>query len=199
MILYIDYREKKLIDLIKMSHKNDKKQNYYTEMLEDNLSVGDIEITDENDKTLIIIERKTYSDLYSSIKDGRYEEQKNRLQKLKDDGVDIYYLIEKNTVKKSYMKIIEGALVSIPLKHNIKVFHSESLENTLSIINSIPKKMNQMIDNKDNNININNNMTRKSNINREHFYYTFLINLPSIGEVKAKKIMEKYENGQWVD
>ena len=34
---------------------------------------------DSNESILVLIERKTYDDLSTSIKDGRYKEQKNRI------------------------------------------------------------------------------------------------------------------------
>jgi ERCC4-type nuclease len=43
------------------------------------IPLGDILIKNNDDKTVIIIERKSLSDLVSSIKDGRYEEQSYRL------------------------------------------------------------------------------------------------------------------------
>ena len=43
-----------------------------------NLDIGDI-LCYINDELKLIIERKTITDLYSSIKDGRYHEQKTRL------------------------------------------------------------------------------------------------------------------------
>ena len=72
MKLYIDNREPKQI----INYLNDlNENNKYTIELK-NLELRDYIIYDEkNDKTLVIIERKSLSDLESSIKDGRYNEQ----------------------------------------------------------------------------------------------------------------------------
>jgi ERCC4-type nuclease len=43
------------------------------------LPIGDILIRTDEDKEIMIIERKSFQDLLSSIKDGRYEEQSYRL------------------------------------------------------------------------------------------------------------------------
>jgi ERCC4-type nuclease len=43
------------------------------------LPIGDILIRSDEDKDIMIIERKSFQDLLSSIKDGRYEEQSYRL------------------------------------------------------------------------------------------------------------------------
>lgn len=44
------------------------------------LPIGDILIKTDEDKEVLIIERKKFSDLFASIKDGRYEEQSYRLK-----------------------------------------------------------------------------------------------------------------------
>ena len=41
----------------------------------DTLDIGDILIKTDDDLDVLLIERKSFSDLISSIKDGRYEEQ----------------------------------------------------------------------------------------------------------------------------
>lgn len=43
------------------------------------LHLGDILIQTDDEKELLLVERKTFSDLLSSIKDGRYAEQSHRL------------------------------------------------------------------------------------------------------------------------
>ena len=57
------------------------------------LDVGDIHYR-INGKTVFIIERKTLEDLANSIKDGRFREQKIRLQKCLSQDINIIYLIE---------------------------------------------------------------------------------------------------------
>ena len=68
--IILDNREGKLIDYFK-----DKPR-----ILIEQLELGDIIFRiNDNDEVKYIIERKSVSDLYSSIKDGRYREQKVRL------------------------------------------------------------------------------------------------------------------------
>ena len=63
-----------------------------------NLDIGDIQIMylDDNkvEHNLVIIERKTYDDLSTSIKDGRYREQSYRLTNTPLHNHRIVYLIE---------------------------------------------------------------------------------------------------------
>ena len=95
MKLVIDYREKKLIELIKsiktMNHK------FKTiEIVVENLPLSDVIIKDKKDNEKLLIERKTINDLASSIQDGRYNEQSYRLDKCNVHNHNIMYLIEGN-------------------------------------------------------------------------------------------------------
>ena len=92
MNLKIDVREAELI----------KKCQAYIEMISNfkdiklvpvQLPLGDI-ILNDGEKDLLIIERKSLSDLAASIKDGRYEEQSYRLNGLPLHNHNIVYLIE---------------------------------------------------------------------------------------------------------
>ena len=93
MKLVIDYREKKLIELIKsiktMNHK------FKTiEIVVENLPLSDVIIKDKKDNEKLLIERKTINDLASSIQDGRYNEQSYRLDNCNIHNHNIMYLIE---------------------------------------------------------------------------------------------------------
>ena len=51
----------------------------YANISKEVLNLGDILIRTDDDKDVLLIERKSFSDLIASIKDGRYEEQSYRL------------------------------------------------------------------------------------------------------------------------
>ena len=93
MKLKIDYREKKIIDLL---NKNDEMKTKKYDFSVENLTLGDIVICDDNDKEILLIERKSISDLASSIIDGRYNEQSYRLNNNALHNHNIMYLIEGN-------------------------------------------------------------------------------------------------------
>ena len=81
MKLYIDNREPKaIIDYLEFINNNSKnKVNIEIKSLD----LGDYVLYDEeNERIIIIIERKSLSDLESSIKDGRYNEQSYRLSQI---------------------------------------------------------------------------------------------------------------------
>jgi ERCC4-type nuclease len=99
--------------------------NYLNDLLEDkinieikSLDVGDYIFFDEiENKNMIIIERKSLSDLESSIKDGRYTEQSYRLTNIQDiHNHNIYYLIEgniSNYKNKKFINTIYSTLISL--------------------------------------------------------------------------------------
>jgi ERCC4-type nuclease len=143
--LEVDYREHKLIELLKIANNSrlDK-----IDLTTPNLDVGDIiinyhHITKTKEKThyKMIIERKTVSDLMSSIKDGRYKEQKMRISSCQSEdntkGVKCqsFYLIEGNvnTIKfrkKQNSKGIYGSWISMMFRDNIKMIRTWDLEET---------------------------------------------------------------------
>ena len=89
MKIIIDCRESKLIEACQSITKDD------FEIITKNLELGDIIIQNDAEEDKIIIERKTISDLLSSITDGRYNEQSFRLNGLENENHNIVYLIER--------------------------------------------------------------------------------------------------------
>lgn len=112
------------------------------------LPIGDIIINDESDDK-IIIERKSVSDLLSSIKDGRYEEQSYRLSGLNHHNHNIVYLIEGDVNKVNRFKpdnqveklTLYSAMFSLNYYKGFSVFRSFSLDETANIICNMAYKM----------------------------------------------------------
>ena len=100
MLLKIDCRENKLItalqQIVKVYNTDNPTANIILES--GNLHIGDAMIIDntdnENHKNIMLFERKTISDLASSISDGRYTEQSFRLDKAPIHNHNIIYLVE---------------------------------------------------------------------------------------------------------
>jgi ERCC4-type nuclease len=112
------------------------------------LPLGDIIINDgQND--IIIIERKTLSDLAASIKDGRYEEQSYRLNGIPHHNHNIIYLIEGdfnrfNTFRERIDKqTLYSAMVSIHYYKGFSVMRSSSIEETALIVCNMAFKLNK--------------------------------------------------------
>lgn len=128
MQLNIDYREKALLQLISVEPKN--------------LSLGDVTI-EKDGKELLIIERKTISDLASSICDGRYKEQSFRLTESPVLNHNILYLIEGslNQVCSLSKKTLLSSLISLWYHKGFTIFRTESIEDTAEFITTLYEKL----------------------------------------------------------
>ena len=145
MNIKIDVREAGLIKIINtnlemISNFKDLK------LVQEQLPLGDIIIND-GEKDLLIIERKTLSDLAASIKDGRYEEQSYRLNGLNHHNHNIVYLIEGEFTRFNAFKdridkqTLYSAMVSINYYKGFSVWRSTSIEETALIVCNMAYKL----------------------------------------------------------
>ena len=132
MKLVIDNREpKELKTLIQ-----DKIENIELK----NLEIGDIIFLDEKDNIVLIFERKSISDLISSIKDGRYSEQSFRLQEYPLHNHNIFYLIEGSLLnsRKQYnetiQKTVYSAMFSLSYSKGFSLLHTSGVVETAEFI-----------------------------------------------------------------
>ena len=138
MIITIDQREPEEL-------KDYFKKNYLNSTL-CNLQLGDIMI--ESNDLKLIIERKTITDLASSIRDGRLREQKIRLIK-NYNRKNIIYIIEGNITKNNnsihFNKInkytVYSSIINMLVRDNINIFMSSDIQNTIEFIEMLIKKM----------------------------------------------------------
>jgi len=94
MKLIIDEREKSLYERCKSIMETSTKM-LCVQISKSTLVLGDIMITTDEDKPVILVERKTFADLFASIKDGRYEEQSHRLLHASEfPPHSIFYVLE---------------------------------------------------------------------------------------------------------
>jgi ERCC4-type nuclease len=165
MYLLIDYREqdfiKRVSELYIKSQDLNKETN--TEILTDDvisinilntcvyckitsLPIGDFIIQENVDDTntiKMIIERKNIKDLCSSITDGRFREQKQRLLDSINDPDKICYLIEGNKQVSNLSlsdTIINGSILNLLFKHKYHLIQSENKLDTFNIIVLLYKK-----------------------------------------------------------
>jgi ERCC4-type nuclease len=141
MEIILDYREKKLIETcFSLIQTN---ENFNKIILKnENLHIGDIVIK-HNNEVKIIIERKTISDLISSIKDKRYEEQSFRLDNLEHHNHNIIYLIEGSCEKANKEKqMVYSSIFSLNYYKGFSVFRSANINETAYIICNMVLKIN---------------------------------------------------------
>lgn len=143
MHLVIDNREHKLIEIIQEQlSKFELNISFSIEPLD----IGDFILYDSNDihsrREVVIIERKSVSDLASSIKDGRYREQSLRLQNMTIHNHNIVYLIEGsignfcrfNKYNSMKEKTLYSTIWSLMYFKGFSVYHTESLQETAQFI-----------------------------------------------------------------
>lgn len=115
------------------------------ELSKEVLPIGDVLIQTNEGKDVLIIERKTFSDLLSSIKDGRYEEQSYRL--LNSSGFpphSVFYLLEGmfsqlRTGLES--KIIYSAMTSLQFFKGFSVHRAATIQESAEWILHMAEKI----------------------------------------------------------
>jgi ERCC4-type nuclease len=173
MIIKVDVREKDLLQHIK--HLIETVPIFKNIVIQSEvLSIGDIIIVDpdadansisnsinpdKENKELLIIERKSVSDLLASIKDGRYEEQSYRLNGSPQHNHNIIYLIEGDVKNTNRFKVENGlgtekitlysAMFSLNYYKGFSVFRSFNLGETAIIICNMAYKLEKDKDKKE--------------------------------------------------
>jgi ERCC4-type nuclease len=156
MIIKVDNREQNLITQIKQLIETlPIYKNIQIEV--EALPLGDIIIHNpEKEEDLVIIERKSINDLFSSIKDGRYEEQSFRLNGLQQPNHNIIYLIEGDINRFNRFKdnkteklTLYSAIFSLNYFKGFSVIRTFSLDETaLFVCNSANKLKKGLSENK---------------------------------------------------
>lgn len=131
--LIIDSRERK----IKSYFQNHSQSKIKKCVLTQNLDIGDI-IFKYQDKTLLLIERKTVEDLGSSILDGRHKEQKYRIINSNIPKKCVIFLIEGKIQDLSFGKITKktllGAIQNTMFRDGFAVYRTQNIEETCEFI-----------------------------------------------------------------
>lgn len=214
MKLIIDTREpKNFIDIV-----NKYMQTSYNEnMIVQNLDVGDIGIYDKDDNLLILFERKSLDDLIASIKDGRYNEQSYRLNKLDTHNHYIYYIIEGNIdewcnkqkrhktkeIIDKQRKTINSAIFTLSYYKGFSLIRTNNCFETGETIyrfydKLMREKKKEGFYNGNEDINSKNytdviKVSKKSNITVDNISELFLVQIPSVSSAIANAIMIKFK------
>ena len=125
MTLLVDYRERRLAELLDVPH------------LVRNLAVGDL-VCDYGGGNRWIAERKTASDLAQSIVSGRWRDQ---LHRLRQAGCRIIFLIEGDlrTTTLNYDSIL-GAVVNCQLRKESCVIRTTDIQETAEFVRHLVAK-----------------------------------------------------------
>jgi ERCC4-type nuclease len=201
MKLIIDSRETKLYEeclKLKQTIDNYKKINIESKSLD----LGDIIIKDDDDNEKLIIERKTVSDLISSISDGRYNEQSFRLNGIEHENHNIIYLIE-GTLKNltSQKQMVYSSIFSINYYKGFSVHRSDNVSESAYILMNMTYKIEKEKEKisyypkgereeKDYVSVI--KKKKNENISKDNFMNIVLCQVPSINEVTANVISKQF-------
>ena len=153
ILLRIDCREKELIaQLTEMIAIQPKYKSI--QLAVEQLPIGDIILSSVADKTdFVVIERKTVSDLMSSLRDGRYNEQSFRLTESVTPNHNIFYLIEGSTSsEKMFHKMDKSTfyscLFSLSYYKGFSIMQSSCISQSAFIICNMVLKMEKGINDK---------------------------------------------------
>lgn len=185
----IDSRESELIVQLKLI-LGDKLDEF---VKIESLHLGDIMISDK-----IIIERKQWSDLASSIIDGRYKEQSSRLLQAKEEGHIIYYFLEGNLdLYKPHgipKETLRSCVFSLTYEKGFFVVMTKSPKESVEYILKFQQKYKKSTP-----ISITNTiMTKKKNaqITKENISELMLCQIPGISTSTSRIILSKLNSLQ---
>ena len=146
----------------------------------------------------IIIERKTLTDLAASIKDGRYKEQSFRLEKALEENYKVFYMIEGNldlyagSIPK---ETLVSAMYSLTTKGFQLLLTKNTKETAFFMIQFFEK--NKKGDKKEDEKVYEDTIVSKqknTNITRDNISIFMLCQIPSISNVTASILMDKYKH-----
>ena len=135
MKVILDERER---DLYSLCNSIINSNSTYIQLSKEVLPLGDIFIRTDEDKDVMLIERKSLQDLLASIKDGRYEEQSYRL--MHSSGFpphSVLYLIEGSLSElrtPMEKKIVYSALTSLNYFKGFSVIRTMNIRETAEYV-----------------------------------------------------------------
>ena len=181
-MIICDCRENKIIELLSKHAK----ASYVTKQLD----VGDFHICNQNNELRFVIERKTLDDLSASIIDGRYKEQKQRLNACNAPVIYIIEGLEKSSRKGVPYSTLQSAMVSCSLQENFSVFRTYSSNETADILHIFDTKQVQAIKNSEYSNFV--KLKKKDNYTPQLVYKNMLSCIQGISDKTAELIMHEY-------
>jgi len=180
------------------------------------LPIGDVLLYTNENVLLSIIERKTISDLFSSIKDGRYEEQSYRLSHNGECSLhNVIYIIEGNisTLRgPAEKKLLYSTITSLNYFKGFSVFRTQSCMDTAELLVHMSDKIDRKLQSggvlPNNTISADSiaqvetaqnyctvvKKVKKDNITPENIGEIILCQIPGISSTTATAIMKKFNS-----
>lgn len=172
------------------------------------LELGDILfMSDDESITHLIIERKSFADLLSSIKDGRYAEQSHRLRNCFPNSHNVVYLLEGmfSTVKNDADKHkIIACIASLNYFKGFSVLRTISMTETAQHIIYMADKIIRELKKGTVVENLRSNAvepycsvvktSKKANITKENIGEIILCQIPGISSTTAVELMKPFQN-----
>jgi len=197
-IIKFDNREKELIKILELKDYN---------LILENLEVGDIQFVDyESKEIIIIIERKTIADLGASIKDGRYKEQKERMNHSLKKNCRKIILIEGSDMNTFGLPLstMNSVIINTMLRDNMHIHITKNINDTIDFINNIILQLPKYYENlqkeiilgedKEYNAQYNCSMNKKENITPNICFRNMLSQIPGVSASMANIYVDKYQN-----
>jgi ERCC4-type nuclease len=207
MQLLIDLREPRVLvqNIIAL---NEAAKNKVT-IIQKNLDIGDYVFYDEvSEQILLIIERKSLSDLEASIKDGRYKEQSFRLNEAPTHNHNIIYLIEGaiiNYKEVGFRSTLYSTLFSLNYYKGFSVINTLNQTETATMLMAFASKINRenkpgfygdkaLASANDDSYIETIKTSKKAHINRENIFQLMLMQIPGISSVSALALANEFKN-----
>lgn len=207
MQLLIDLREPKTLvqNIIVLNEASKTKVT----IIQKNLDIGDYVFYDEvNEQPLLIIERKSLSDLESSIKDGRYKEQSFRLNEAPIHNHNIIYLLEGaiiNYKEANFRSTLYSTLFSLNYYKGFSVINTLNQVETGTMLMAFASKISRenkpafydikatTIQNSEESYINTLKTSKKAHINRENIFQLMLMQIPGISSVSALALANEFK------
>ena len=170
------------------------------------LPIGDIHILNPSGKITLVIERKTVSDLLSSIQDGRYNEQSVRLNSFELSNHQIVYLVEGDINPNQLLAY--STMVSLQFYKGFSVIRTSSLSETAYVVAQCAHKMHINMEKKKEIYSFEKttnaldtmayssvvaNQVKKQNITTNNIDELMLSQIPGVSATMARALLSKFD------
>jgi ERCC4-type nuclease len=211
MKIVVDFRESELL----LAINNIRSNGSYSDIIitTDNLPIGDMIIKRDEDSEVVLVERKTLTDLAASIRDRRYNEQSFRLNNCSIPNHYIYYMIEGNIHKyksSRYGRAVNkesliSAMVSLSYTKGFSLVRTLDINESALWLLQTADKLGRVKDRgyyeeggnekdtSDDYVAVSNRV-KKTNITPDNIGAIMLAQIPSVSTASAQVIMERYKN-----